>query len=102
MIHQKNCAKRTADEEEAAAAEAIADNGGDATPVPQPQTKIQLELSQPPLSETGDSQQVSPTPVRPLKFPPKKELSKATKSTSRSSNPSASTLLVVTHQLALN
>ncbi|RYR62973.1 hypothetical protein Ahy_A04g020745 [Arachis hypogaea] len=68
---KKNCEKRAADEEEVVVVEAIAANGGEgqlnnfapvepvnngeATPVLQPHTEIQLEFSQPPLSETDDS-----------------------------------------------
>ncbi|RYR05262.1 hypothetical protein Ahy_B06g085132 isoform A [Arachis hypogaea] len=93
----KNCAKKAVDEE-AAAAQPTATNGGEgqvnsalvgpvnggkATPVPQPPTEIQLEL-------------ISPSSVRPLKFPPKRKLSKQKKSTLESSNLSATTPPAVT------
>ncbi|RYR63793.1 hypothetical protein Ahy_A04g021551 [Arachis hypogaea] len=66
-------------------------NGGDAPVVSQDQVEIQLDLSQPIMSETDDSQQVQQPPVRPSKLPPKRKLSTPSATTQPSSTPSAST-----------
>ncbi|RYR74319.1 hypothetical protein Ahy_A02g008992 [Arachis hypogaea] len=68
----------------------------DATLVPEPPTEIQLEVSQPPLSQTDDSQEVLPPPVRPPKLPPKKKSSKQEKATPGSSFQAATTPPVAT------
>ncbi|XP_015949819.1 uncharacterized protein LOC107474693 [Arachis duranensis] len=107
---KRNCHKRVVDEESAAVAAAAATansdanggevnnsaptavvNGGDAPAVTQDQVEIQLDLSQPIMSETDDSQQVQPPPVRPSKLPPKRKLSTPTATTQPTSTPSAST-----------
>ncbi|RYR06702.1 hypothetical protein Ahy_B05g074007 [Arachis hypogaea] len=109
-IPKRNCHKRAVDEESAAVAAAAAAanseanggevnnsaptaavNGGDAPAVSQDQVEIQLDLSQPILSETDDSQQVQQPPVRPPKLPPKRKLSTPSATTQPSSTPSAST-----------
>ncbi|XP_020961060.1 uncharacterized protein LOC107646303 [Arachis ipaensis] len=106
---KRNCCKRAVDEESAAvAAAATADtdanggednnsaltaavNGGDAPPMPQDQVEIQLDLNQPVLSETDDSQQVQPPFVRPTKLPSKRKLSTPEKNTPSTSTPAATT-----------
>ncbi|XP_052114305.1 uncharacterized protein LOC127745548 [Arachis duranensis] len=107
---KRNCHKRAVDKESvavaAAAAAANSDtnggevnnsapttavNGGDAPAVSQDQVEIQLDLSQPIMSKTDDSQQVQPSPVRPFKLPPKRKLSTPTATTQPTSTPSAST-----------
>ncbi|RYR31254.1 hypothetical protein Ahy_B01g056049 [Arachis hypogaea] len=94
----KNCEKRAADEVAAAAAAAgaaavqpPAANGGEASVVPESPTEIQLEASQPPLSQIDDSQEVLPPPVRPPKLPPKRKSSKQEKATPGSSSQAATT-----------
>ncbi|RYR71129.1 hypothetical protein Ahy_A02g005426 [Arachis hypogaea] len=92
---KRNCPKRAADEE-AAAAQPTGANGGEsqansAAPVPQAPTEINLDLSEPPLSTTDDSEQVLPSPVRPPKLPLKRKFSKHhEKIASGSSNPPGS------------
>ncbi|XP_057720285.1 uncharacterized protein LOC130934766 [Arachis stenosperma] len=107
---KRNCQKRAVDEESAAVAAAAAAansdanggevnnsaptaavNGGDAPAVSQDQVEIQLDLSQPIMSETDDSQRVQPPPVRPSKLPPKRRLSTPTATTQPTSTPSVST-----------
>ncbi|XP_020959110.1 uncharacterized protein LOC110262722 [Arachis ipaensis] len=98
---KRNCGKRAADEVAAAAAKAAAAeaaavqppaaNGGEASVVPEAPTEIQLEASQPPLSQTDDSQEVLPPLVRPPKLPPKRKSSKQEKATPGSSFQAATT-----------
>ncbi|XP_020967560.1 branchpoint-bridging protein-like [Arachis ipaensis] len=95
---KRNCEKRAADEVAAAAAAAgaaavqpPAANGGEASVVPESPTEIQLEASQPPLSQIDDSQEVLPPPVRPPKLPPKRKSSKQEKATPGSSSQAATT-----------
>ncbi|RYQ94990.1 hypothetical protein Ahy_B08g089974 [Arachis hypogaea] len=107
---KRNCHKRAVDEESAAVAAAAAAansdangvevnnsaptaavNGGDAPALSQDQVEIQLDHSQSILSETDDSQQVQPPPVRPPKLPPKRKLSAPTKTSPSTSIPTATT-----------
>ncbi|RYR19838.1 hypothetical protein Ahy_B03g064729 [Arachis hypogaea] len=90
-LEEKNCGKRAADEVAAAAVQPPAANGGEASVVPEPPTEIQLEASQPPLSQTDDSQEVLPPPVRPPKLPPKRKSSKQENATPGSSSEAATT-----------
>ncbi|RYR20788.1 hypothetical protein Ahy_B03g066025 [Arachis hypogaea] len=66
-------------------------NGGDAPAMSQDQVEIQLDLSQPILSETDDSQQVQPPPVQPSELSPKRKLSTPKKNSPSTSIPTATT-----------